>query len=389
MPDLSEQVKASLLKRNAVSRRVFGHEAMKLAHASKDMASRFSRGGRLIAVGIGAGVTDAQHVAVEFVHPVIVGKRALPSMDLSLAYAHWIPAIVRPDDILTVFGPSTDDELVRVVQLARSRGVLTIDLWGGIGDVVIGDVDDDPFIRQEIAEIAYHVLWETVHVFLEHAGNQHDVGRASSLYPFLTQSQDTRGLLPDVAASIRAKADEDEALRLDIVTHDLATIVTTAEAIHARLASGGKLLIFGNGGSATDATDWAFDCVASPKGHRVIPALSLSVEPATITALSNDVGNESIFLRQLIAHASAKDVAIGITTSGASANILAALCEARKRGLLSVALVGYGGGEILKRNLVDHGIVVRSDYIPRIQEVQASVYHIILDTLQTLHESAG
>src|SRR5919205_1132764 len=98
MPDLSEQVKAGLLWRNAVSRRVFGQEAVKLAQASKDMASRFSRGGRLIAVGVGAGVTDAQHVAVEFVHPVIVGKRALPSMDLSLGYAHWVPAMARPDD---------------------------------------------------------------------------------------------------------------------------------------------------------------------------------------------------------------------------------------------------------------------------------------------------
>jgi D-sedoheptulose 7-phosphate isomerase len=89
-----------------------------------------------------------------------------------------------------------------------------------------------------------------------------------------------------------------------------------------------------------------------------------------------------IFLRQLIAHARPEDVAIGISTSGGSKNFIMALEEARKRRLLTVALLGYDGGEIVRRGLVDWPLVVRSDYIPRIQEVQASVYHIMRELLE-------
>ena len=109
----------------------------------------------------------------------------------------------------------------------------------------------------------------------------------------------------------------------------------------------------------------------------MIPAVSLSAEPANITAIANDIGTEAIFARQLIAHARPEDVAIGISTSGGSANILSALAEARKRGLLTVGIVGYDGGRIVGERLADHAVVVRSDYIPRIQEVQASIYHIL------------
>ena len=117
-----------------------------------------------------------------------------------------------------------------------------------------------------------------------------------------------------------------------------------ALAIHERLQRGGKLILFGNGGSATDANDWAIDCVLPPHGYRPIPAVSLSMEPANITAVANDVGTEVIFLRQLIAQAQPEDVAIGISTSGGSRNIIMALEEARKRNLLTVALLGYDGG---------------------------------------------
>ena len=148
------------------------------------------------------------------------------------------------------------------------------------------------------------------------------------------------------------------------------------------MRSGGKLILFGNGGSATDANDWAIDCVSPPPGYRPVPAISLSHEPATITAIANDVGNELTFLRQLIAHGQPQDAAIAISTSGGSKNVVAALEEARKRGLLTVALLGYDGGEIGRRGLADHCIVVRSDYIPRIQEVQASIYHVMRELME-------
>ena len=121
-----------------------------------------------------------------------------------------------------------------------------------------------------------------------------------------------------------------------------------------------------------------------PAGYQPIPAVSLALEPANITAIANDVGTEVIFLRQLIAQARPDDVAIGISTSGGSRNIIMALEEARKRKLLTVALLGYDGGEIVRRGLADHPLVVASDYIPRIQEVQASVYHMIRELLENV-----
>jgi D-sedoheptulose 7-phosphate isomerase len=120
-----------------------------------------------------------------------------------------------------------------------------------------------------------------------------------------------------------------------------------------------------------------------------VAAVSLSMEPATVTAIANDVGTEVIFLRQLIAQAQPDDVAIAISTSGGSGNVIAALKEARKRRLLTVALLGYDGGEIRRQGLAEHYVVVGSDYIPRIQEVQASIYHIMRESLEELdHETS-
>jgi D-sedoheptulose 7-phosphate isomerase len=125
--------------------------------------------------------------------------------------------------------------------------------------------------------------------------------------------------------------------------------------------------------------------VLPPSGYRPIRAVSLSLEPANISAIANDVGTDVIFLRQLIAQARPEDIAIGISTSGGSRNIIMALEEARRRNLVTVALVGYDGGEIKRRGLADFPIVVQCDYIPRIQEVQASIYHIIREMLEVLN----
>jgi D-sedoheptulose 7-phosphate isomerase len=191
----------------------------------------------------------------------------------------------------------------------------------------------------------------------------------------------------EVANSIRAKAQEDANLRVQVAHDQSEQIVNAARAMDERLRQGGKLIIFGNGGSATDANDWAIDCVFPPSGYCPIPAISLSMEPAIVTAVANDVGVETVFLRQMIAHARPEDVAVGISTSGGSRNIILALEEARKRGLLTVALLGYDGGEILRRGLADFPLIVRSDYIPRIQEVQASTYHVIRETMEALHRA--
>ena len=380
---LRNRVADGLVARNQLSRRFFAREAERLALACREMASRFSRGGRLFACGLGSSLTDAQHVAVEFVHPVIVGKRALPAFDVSSRFCQSLSVLSRPEDILMAFDPSgADPDLSRAVASARARGMQTFALAGRDADYAIDVVGPDPFVHQEIVEILYHVLWETVHVFLEHEAAPQDAGRAAFLYPFLTATaHDAKGLIADVAGSLESKARDDELLRREVAEHQCDAIAAAVEAVRGCLSRGGKLLLMGNGGSATDATDWALDCIDSPKHYPSIPALSLATEAAVITALANDVGQDLIFLRQIIAHAESNDVVIAMTTSGGSANVIAALEEARKQGLLTVALTGNDGGEIARQRLVDFEIRVRSDYIPRIQEVHASIYHVMTDLI--------
>jgi len=381
---LANYVQQAFTERNRYFEQFFLRESDILATACRAMSERFLQGGRLLAFGKGAYATDAQHVSVEFVHPVIVGKRALPALDVSALPVTWLRALLRPEDMVMGFGPPEGDrEIQSILREAAERGAMTFSLPGNEGSYALKAPARDAFIHQELLEILYHTLWETVHVFFEHRELGHDAGDAAFLYPFLgQQKQETRNILEQVAGSIKAKVREDSRLRIQVADEQADRILNAARSIAERVARGGKLILFGNGGSATDANDWALDCVAPPHGYRPVPAISLSFEPANITALANDVGTEVIFLRQLIAHAAPSDVAIAISTSGGSKNVIAALEEARKRGLLTIGLLGYDGGEIVRSRLADHALIVPSDYIPRIQEVQASIYHTLRDLLE-------
>ncbi|MGH9406957.1 MAG: SIS domain-containing protein [Terriglobia bacterium] len=385
------RVEEQLLDRNRLCEHFFSREAERLASACREMAERFLRGGRLLAFGRGPYQTDAQHVSVEFVHPVIVGKRALPALDLSAFFQDGLEVILRPEDVVMGFGPPAGDPEVRhALEAGRARGAMTFALPGREGSYAVEAATEDAFIHQEIIEILYHTLWETVHVFFEHRELGHEVGESEFLYPFLgRQKQETGGVVAEVAKSIRIKVEDDAKLRAQVAAEETAQINKTVRAMRERIRAGGKLILFGNGGSATDANDWAIDCVLPPAGYRPIPAISLSLEPANITAIANDVGTDVVFLRQLIAQARPEDVAVGISTSGGSRNVIAALEEARKRGLLTVALLGCGGGEIMRRGLADWPLVVHSDYIPRIQEVQASIYHTICAALEVDDHAAA
>jgi len=384
--DLTTEVHDQLLERNRIFEDFFNREAHRLALACREMSGRFLRGGRLLAFGRGPHATDAQHVSVEFVHPIIVGKRALPALDLSISYGAWLEAILHPDDIVMGFGPPEGDpEIDEALKAATKRGAMTFALPGNAGSYALDPPSQHPFIHQELVEILYHTLWETVHVFFEHHEMNHDVGDSAFLYPFLGgEKAPSEDVINQVAASIRMKAQDDAQLRARVAREQAEQITATARAIHERLQRGGKIITFGNGGSATDANDFALDCVLPPAGYNPVPAISLSMEPANLTAIANDVGIELIFLRQMIAHARPNDIAIGISTSGGSRNIILALEEARKQGLLTVALLGYDGGEILRGSMADFNLVVHSDYIPRIQEVQASIYHILREKLEVL-----
>ena len=194
------------------------------------------------------------------------------------------------------------------------------------------------------------------------------------LYPFLEREEaDLATVLADVEASTARKAGDVVALRRAV---DLGAVAACGAAIRSRLARGGRLIAFGNGGSSTDAQDAARDFLA-----RGLPAIALNDDVATVTAVGNDVGFEKVFARQLIPLARPSDVALAISTSGSSPNIVAALEEARRRGLLTCAITGYEGGRLAELGWLDHLFVVGSDYVPRLQEAHATIYHLLLDAV--------
>ena len=385
--ELVEALKQRILARNDPCEEFFERESVALAHACREMAARFSRGGRLLAFGRGPYATDAMHVSVEFIHPVIVGKRALPALDVSMAPDAWIETICGADDMVAAFGPpQAQPEASRAFEIACSRDAMTIALPGAEADYAVAAPSQDVHVHQELFELLGHTMYESVHVFLEHeSALTHGDAATRFLYPFLApQSSAPDAIVEDVAASIRAKARDAIALRQRVAEEQAQTIAHAARAIRERLHAGGRILAFGNGGSATDATDFALDCIEPGNGWAPVPAISLALEPAVITATANDVGTELVFLRQLIAQAGPADVALAFSTSGGSRNVVAALEEGRKRGLLTVALLGYDGGEVVHRNLADVAIIVRCDYIPRIQEAQGTIYHVLREALQVL-----
>lgn len=389
--NLTEHAREALLRRNPVFTAYFQAEAPRLAAACRWMAARFLTGGRLLAFGRGAAATDAQHVSVEFVHPVIVGKRALPALELGPEFEAALPVLVTPRDVVMGFSfPGSDAAVDRTIKIARERGALTFGLCSSAAQHAFPAADADPFVAQEVVEVLYHVLWESVHVFFEHREQGHDVGASAFLYPFLgRQEQSLEDAEAAVRASILHKAAEVNRLREEFAVGESGRLTAVAREIYARVQAGGRILAFGNGGSATDANDFAHDCVSPPPGFAPLPALSLAAEPANITAVANDIGAEAIFARQLMAHARTEDVAVAFSTSGGSANLLSALAEARRRGLLTLAFAGYDGGRIAAEGLADHTLAVRSEHVPRIQEVQASAYHVLRELLQELQRGSG
>ena len=264
---LAGRIESLLAERTSANREFFGAQADRLAHCCHQMAERFARGGRLVAVGSSpAARSDVRHVAVEFVHPVIVGKRALPALGLGPEggpLATQLELIAEPDDIVVGFGvDDADGEAAAALALARERGCLTVAFAPGAAEWEFEPPAEDPFIRQELVETLYHVLWELVHVFFDHRGlltgrearGVHDSGASSFLYPFLAESEtDLEAVLADVRESALMKAEEVAALREQTLTENREVLLAAAAELRTRLDAGGKLLAFGNGGSATDA----------------------------------------------------------------------------------------------------------------------------------------
>ncbi len=168
--------------------RFFEQNVDSISATSLEMARRFEQGGRLIVFGSGAAATDAQHVSVEFVHPVIVGKRALPAIALTSDVASvtasnvgggfraMISALAREEDIaLGILGDMEDQTVTEALSLARNRKLLTVSIGPERATVAETPAQhhyqvpsNDPLVAQEVSETFYHVLWELVHLFLEH-----------------------------------------------------------------------------------------------------------------------------------------------------------------------------------------------------------------------------
>ena len=426
-------------------------EHERLARACLDMARAFQRGGLLIPFGSGAAASDAAHVVVEFMHPVIVGKRALPAVTPTGERdgRRFLSATGRAGDIaLGISQRAADPAVAAFLDHGTRAGLLTIALTAGkraAADHAFVVPTDDPAIAQEVQETAYHILWELVHVFFEHPGLLEDscitcgdvavaarvlevddrtatveVGGAREsvavdlieglrpgelvlchagvaldrvaepsppeppadadedpsgfLYPFLGSREPAVGdVLADVAQSTLRKGADTVALRRAI---DADAVGACADAVGAALRDGARLLAFGNGGSATDAQDAAADALEAGW-----PALSLVADSATITAVGNDVGFENVFARQLIPLGRPGDVALAFSTSGSSPSVIAGLEEAHRRGMLTCALTGYAGGRLVELPWLDHLLSVPGDYVPRLQEAHATIWHLLLEAV--------
>lgn len=217
-------------------------------------------------------------------------------------------------------------------------------------------------------------------------------GYERELYPFLYdapgQAAGLATVLDEARQSTLVKCDDVIVLRRQILEEYRDALIAAAQAMAERFTRGGKLLAFGNGGSATDAHDAELDCLIPPLHEwRPLPALALTNDLGVVTAIANDVGFERVFMRQVIAFGEPQDIALGFSTSGNSRNVLEGLAEARRRGMLTIAISGNDGGLMAASGFADHCFIARADHIPRIQEGQATIWHGLLELVQaTLSE---
>jgi D-sedoheptulose 7-phosphate isomerase len=205
-----------------------------------------------------------------------------------------------------------------------------------------------------------------------------------ALYPFLyADTGDLTAVLEQVRASTEAKAAEIGELRQVIARRDAERIAACARDMAERFAAGGRLFAFGNGGSATDAQQLATLFLS----ESALPAFGLANDTSVVTALCNDIGVDVVFARQLAAFGGRHDIAVGLSTSGNSANLLRAFDEARRLGMLTVGLAGYEGGKMAELASIDYLFVAPSVSVHRIQEAQTTIYQVLWELTTRLSVS--
>jgi D-sedoheptulose 7-phosphate isomerase len=228
-------------------------------------------------------------------------------------------------------------------------------------------------------------------------------GGIESLYPFLyagttnraaDRAANTAAVLDQVRASTVAKIAEIAELRQAVAQRDAGRLAECAAEAAARFVAGGRLFAFGNGGSATDAQQLATLFLnpgrnSASRDWPPLPAFSLASDTSVLTALANDVGVEVVFARQLGAFGTKHDIAVGLSTSGNSANLVRAFDEAARRGMLTIGLAGYDGGKMAELDSIDYLFVAPSSSVHRIQEAQTTTYHVLWELTATAFQGAS
>ncbi|MGH3320706.1 MAG: D-sedoheptulose-7-phosphate isomerase [Streptosporangiaceae bacterium] len=221
-------------------------------------------------------------------------------------------------------------------------------------------------------------------------GSVGGAGGVEALYPFLYEGQaDLDAVLKEVTESTAAKAKEIVAVREQVLERYADELMACAEQMATRFAAGGRLFACGNGGSSTDAQELATTFLQAARGGRPLPALSLTNDISVVTALSNDIDYDVVFARQIAAFGRRDDIAVCMSTSGNSANLVAAFEEANRRGLLTVGLAGYEGGTMAELDTIDYLFVVSSASVHRIQEAQTTIYHALWELTQRAFEMSS
>ncbi len=214
----------------------------------------------------------------------------------------------------------------------------------------------------------------------------------AALYPWQHDQPpaDAAGLRRQLSAAIQRKAADSLLAKQHFFHAHGDAVLAAADALARVFAGGGRLFTMGNGGSACDAAHIAVE-FSHPvtTGRPALPALHLGADSCMLTAVANDVGSEHIFVRQLIAQARAGDALIGVSTSGNSANLMAAFARAREQGLLTIGLAGGDGGAMAQDGALDHCLTVAADSVHRVQETHVAIYHILWDLVHSLLASLG
>lgn len=322
-----------------------------------ECVARLRSHGRVV-VCAPTGRDHAEHVAVEFLHPVIAGKRSLPAVVVSV---DELDDIAEPDDVIVLIGP--DHAALEPCRQQLHHSQWRVELVG----------DDMQLIR------TYHLLWEGVHVALEHGdrpSQQTDLA-STTLYPFLTAQGGTA--VNSWQTALMNSTQEKLVASLELcratVTANRTALDDVASLLRARRGSA-RLLTMGNGGSACDAAR-----LARVLRRQGFASTCLADQYATLSALGNDIGTQRTFSRLVEAMGRGGDVVVGLSTSGDSSNVVAGFETARRGGMTTVGIAGYQGGRLAEPGVVDHLLVVASESVHRIQEAQAALVDALTQRL--------